>query len=87
MLKVAIIEEDISSRQLIVNQLLDKYKVSILFSLSAIEGFQEAVVENIPLLPDLILCNPFMSSNLNNGFGKQIKESCPDCIIINHNII
>ena len=87
MLKVAIIEEDISSRQLIVDQLLDKYKVSILFSVSTIESFQEAVVEHNPLLPDLILYNPFMSSNMNNGLGKQIKESCPDCIIINHNII
>jgi hypothetical protein len=36
-LKVAIIEEDISSRQLIVDQLLDKYKVSILFSVTTLE--------------------------------------------------
>jgi DNA-binding NarL/FixJ family response regulator len=87
MLKAAIIEEDNSSRHLIVDQLLDKYKVSILFSLSSIEGFQEAVVEHIPLLPDFVLCNSFMSAAVENEIGKPIKEYCPDCIIINHNII
>ena len=87
MLKVAIIEEDMSKRQLIVDQLLDKYKVSILFSVSTIEGFQEAVVEYMPLLPDLVLCNPFISSIMMNEIGKPIKAYCPDCIIINHKII
>jgi hypothetical protein len=87
MLKVAIIEEDISSRQLIVDQLLDKYKVSILFSVSTMEGFQEAVVEDMPLLPDLVLCNSFLSTIMGNEIGKQIKDHCPNCIIINHNII
>ena len=87
MLKVAIIEEDISSRQLIVDQLLDRYKVSILFSVSTSEGFQEAVAEHLPLLPDLVLCNPFMSAIMGDELGNQIRETCPDCIIINHNII
>ena len=87
MLKVAIIEEDISSRQLIVDQLLDKYKVSILFSVTTLEGFQEAVVEHVPLLPNLVLCNSFMSNIMGNEIGKQIKDHCPNCIIINHNII
>jgi DNA-binding NarL/FixJ family response regulator len=86
-LKVAIIEEDISSRQLIVDQLLDKYKVSILFSVTTLEGFQEAVVEHVPLLLNLVLCNSFMSNIMGNEIGKQIKDHCPNCIIINHNII
>lgn len=87
MIKVAIIEEDISNRQLIVDQLLHKYKVSILFSVSTLEGFQEAVVEHLPLLPDLVLCTPFLSAIMGGEIGNQIKEYCPDCIVINHNII
>jgi len=87
MLNVDIIEEVISSRKLILDQLLDKYKVSILFSVSTMEGFKNAVVEDMPMLPDIVLCNSFMSSIMGNEIGKQIKDHCPNCIIINYNII